>query len=197
MKLRISTRAHAKLKALGEDVMADIDRRLLAGEPASSIAAWLQVDLGKLKGTQPASAKKMLERYRETELRDKTMARIAGAQTTDSIKVVNRRLNAMDELEDMVRIQSGRLRKLLTHETHLPPGVLLNKSVNPEMRLLKEMMVDLGRLQLETGVLARASKTVTGTIVGDDGEVRHFEWTEEQEKMFNELAGAVGEAETA
>lgn len=196
MKLKISTRAHSKLKALGEEIMDEIDRRLLAGEPASSLAAWLQVDLGKLKGVQPASVKKMLERYRETELRDKTLARIAGVQATHSVKTVAVRLNAMDELEDMVRIQSGRLRKLLTQEEGLPNGVI-NKSVNPEMRLLKEMMVDLGRLQLETGILARASKTFKGTVTTEEGEVRHFEWTEEQEKLFNELAGASHEDQAA
>lgn len=196
MKLKISTRAHSKLKALGEEVMNEIDRRLLAGEPASSLAAWLQVDLGKLKDVQPASAKKMLERYRETELRDKTLARIAAVQTNDSIKTVSVRLNAMDELEDMVRIQSGRLRKLLTQEEGLPNGII-NKAVNPEMRLLKEMMVDLGRLQLETGVLARASKTFKGTVTTEEGEVRHFEWTEEQEKLFSELSEAVSEDQDA
>ena len=55
-----------------------------------------------------------------------------------------------------------------------------------EGRLLKEMLVELGRLQLETGVLARAPKKITAPS-DPNGGVQTFEWTQEQEALFNEL----------
>ena len=51
--------------------------------------------------------------------------------------------------------------------------------------LLKDMLVQLGHLQLETGYLARAARTVKGSVMA--GEVTEFEWTEEQEKLIQEL----------
>lgn len=182
----VASRAFKKLKALGSDRMAEIDSRLLSGEPCSTIAAWIQVDLGKCKDIKPASLKKMLERYRETELRQKTLARIANAQRGDSIKTINKRLNALEEMEEMVKIQRGRVDKILMREAKLPEGILLKDASN-EVRLLKDMLLDLGKLQLETGLLPRAAKTFRGSMVGSDGQVRHFEWTEEQEELFKTI----------
>jgi hypothetical protein len=183
MRAKSSTRAFKKLKSLGADRMNEVDARLLSGEPCSSIAAWIQVDLGKCKDIKPASLKKMLERYRETELRQKTLARIANAQRGDSIKTIQKRLNALDEMEDMVRVQRGRVEKILMREANLPEGMLLRDASN-ELRLLKDMLLDLGKIQLETGLLAKAPKTFRGSMVSSDGQVKHFEWTEEQEELF-------------
>lgn len=186
MKGKGPSRAFKKLKSLGEERMNDIDSRLLSGEPCSSIAAWIQVELGKCKDIKPASLKKMLERYRETELRQKMLSRIANAQRGDSIKTINKRLNALDEMEEMVRIQRGRVDKILMRESKLPDGILLKDASN-EVRLLKDMLLDLGKIQLETGLLPRATKTFKGTMVGADGQVREFEWTEEQEELFKRI----------
>ena len=61
------------------------------------------------------------------------------------------------------------------------------KNTTNEIRLLKDMLVDLGRVQMETGLLPRAAKTIKGTVTGADGQIKEFAWTEEQEELFKEI----------
>lgn len=185
-KVRVEGGAFGKLKSLGPELMAAIDTRLVAGETGKDIALWIQNDLGRLTDMKLPTLKKSLERYRASELRQKTIERIANVQRHQSTTQLVQRLNAMDELEEMAMIQRGRVEKLLVREAELPGGILLKDTSN-EIRLLKDMLVDLGRVQLETGVLARATKTVKGQMVGANGEMHNFEWTEEQEKMFQTI----------
>ena len=178
--------AFKALKALGDEKMQVIDERLLAGDSCALVVDLIQQEWGDLDDMSAASVKKMLERYRGSELREKTLARIAGAQKMSEISVINHRLNALDEMDNLVRLQRARVEKILVREADLPNGILL-KDASFEMRLLKDTLTDLGRLQLETGVLARAPKTVKGTITDSDGQVREFAWTEEQEELMRTL----------
>ena len=196
MKIKVKKAAFSTLRALGDEVMSRVDSRLLSGESATAIAHWIQHDLKLLTNVKEDSTRKMLERYRETDLRNRTIQRIMVAQSQVPLKTVERRLNAMDELEELVRIQRSRVDKVLMKETELPGGILL-KSASEEIKLLKEMLVDLGRQQLETGVIARASRTFKGQVTDANGEVKEFVWTEEQEKLFKELEGAGTLAEDA
>jgi hypothetical protein len=49
------------------------------------------------------------------------------------------------------------------------------------------MLVNLGNLQLETGYLHRAPKTIKGILAMKDGNEQAFSWTEEQAKLFKEV----------
>lgn len=189
MKLKIKGGAFKNLKMLGEEVMQQIDSRLLTGESTRTIAAWIQDDLGKLKDIQLLSLEKTLRRYRETELRNRTLERITQAQKGAAVSTVQKRLNALEELDELARLQRARIDKMLMREQDLPNGILL-KDTAGEMRLLKDTLTDLGRLQLETGLLVRAPKTVKGQLTRPDGTTETFEWTEEQEQMFRELEQA-------
>lgn len=193
MKAKPSQSALKRLQSLGPEVMDRIDSRLLAGDPAKQIVRWVQSELGQLTAVKEDTLKKALERYREHDLRKRTLERIANAQSGHNLTSVAKRLNAMDQLEEMVRHQRVRVDKLLARESQLPQGILLKDTTN-EIRLLKDMLVDLGRVQLETGLLPRASRTLRGQVVGADGEVKHFEWTEEQEELFREIEELEGHA---
>lgn len=182
-------RAFKKIRALGEDVVEVLDARLLEGESCLEMARWIQNDVGKLNDIKTESLKKMLERYRERELRRKTLERITNAQKNQSLAKIHKRLNAMETMAGLVEQQQLRVGRILAREDQLPSGLLL-KDANNEIRLLKDMLVDLGRLQLETGVLHRAPKKVMGSIM-KDGEEHTFEWTEAQERLFSELENHV------
>ena len=141
-----------RLESLGPEVMDRINSRMASGESPITVARWVQEDLQQLTDVKLETLKKALHRYLGGELRDKVMARIAAAQRGASQATVLKRLNAMDELEEMVRYQRGRVDKLLMREEQLPGGILLKDTTN-EIRLLKDMLVDLGRVQMETGLL--------------------------------------------
>jgi len=184
----------ARLRDLPEDVISKIDGKLTAGEPAREVAAWMQTEAKVLTDMKPDTLKKTLERYREGHLRNKVLARITEAHNAKAVKTVQKRLNSMDELEEMVVIQRTRVDKMLLMEKDKP---ILLKSTTDEIRLLKEMLVDLGRIQMETGVLPRATRKVTGMITTMEGEIAEFSWTEEQEQLYRELERVYAEQQAA
>lgn len=188
MKLKIRKDAYQNLKKLGPEVLAQIDSKLLTGDSALTVATWIQGELGQLTQLKPESLKKTLERYRRSELRNKTIERMAKAQTSDATTTIQKRFNALEEMTEMVKLQRARVDKLLLRESQLPGGLLL-KDTTTEISLLKGMLMDLGRIQLETGVLVRAPKTVKGSMTMPDGSTGEFAWTVEQEELFLELEG--------
>ena len=76
MKMKEHGGAYAALKALGDDVMAQIDAKLTAGESGGAVAKWLQEEMKLLTDDKRASLTRKLERYRGTELRNKVISRI-------------------------------------------------------------------------------------------------------------------------
>lgn len=186
------THAFGRLKELPPEMVSEVDRRLLAGEPASSVARWLQADEKRFTDLQLASLKKNLQRYSAVDLRDRVMSGLTGTNKHLTIKTLAKRLNAQDELEKLCDIQKGRVDRLLMKEAELGKAGIVLKTTSDEIRLLKENLVELGKLQLETGVLKRVPKSVSGQVMDPlSGEVRHFNWTEEQDHLYRELEGMV------
>jgi acyl-CoA reductase-like NAD-dependent aldehyde dehydrogenase len=183
--VNIKKPAYVALKTLGTDIVLQIDEKLIAGETGRMVADWLQKD-GLLKDVKREALIRMIERYRGTEVREKLVKRIADAQTGKSLITVARRATALEELEEIARIQRKRVDKMLALEDGKP---MLITATSNEIRMLKEILVDLGHMQLETGVIVRAPKTVKGVMTGRNGEEVAFSWTEEQAKLYQELEG--------
>lgn len=181
--------AFKALKELGADRMAAIDEMLTRGVVASQVASIIRDEWQLLGGIKHDSVKKMLERYRKSELRERIVAQIAGASEGVRASTLQKRASALDSLQELVDIQTGRFKKMLAREAQ---GPLLLKQVSDEGRLLKEMLVELGRLQLETGLLARAPKKVTGTVTDASGQVSNFQWTQEQDELFRSIESEQG-----
>ena len=176
--------AFKALKELGPERVAAIDEMLTRGIVATQVASIIRDEWKLMGGVKHESVKKMLERYRKSELRDRIVAKIAGATEGIRASTLQKRVSALDSLQELVDIQTGRFKKMLQREAQ---GPLLLKQVSDEGRLLKEMLVELGRLQLETGVLARAPKRITGSVTDSTGQVSNFEWTQEQDELFRSI----------
>lgn len=176
-----------RLHELGEEIVAQVDDMLLAGETPTKVARWLQGDLEVLTDLKESSIKKNLERYRSKDLKQRMVDETAERMMGKSASGLKRQLVALDEMTDAAALQKARVEKILVKEGQLPAGILL-KQASDEMRLYKEMLVELGKLQLETGVMRRAPKTITGQVVDPEtGASRQFQWTEEQEALFAQL----------
>ena len=176
--------AFAALKELGPEKVARIDEMLKKGIVTGQVATIIHDEWKVLTDVKHPTLKRMLERYRKGELRERIVAEIAGATEGTRTSTLQKRVNALDALDELVALQTARYKKMLVKEQ---AGPLLMKQVSDEGRLLKEMLVELGRLQLETGVLARAPKKVTGSVTDAAGQVSTFEWTTEQEELFKTL----------
>ena len=182
--MAVKGEAFKALKDLGKEKLGAIDEMLSKGIVASQVATIIRDDWQLLRDVKHESVKKMLERYRKFELRERIVHQIAGTNEGVRASTLAKRLNALDSLNELVEIQTGRFKKMLQREAQ---GPLLLKQVSDEGRLLKEMLVELGRLQLETGVLQRAAKKVVGSVTDSDGKVSNFEWTQEQDELFKVL----------
>lgn len=175
--------AFKRLNDLGVAIVEQVDKMLFAGTVPSQIAKWLHEDQKVLLDLKLGSIQKNLERYRDKVLPTKVKAELA--ETKVLTPAVKKKLLAIDALSDLVAIQMGRLDKVLVKENGSP---FLMKSASDEGRLLKEMLIELGKLQLETGVMKKAPKTFSGsTFDPSTGEVKQFSWTEEQEQMFKTI----------
>jgi hypothetical protein len=190
MKLKVNPTSHKKVKSLPADILMQVDSKLLSGESGLDVAKWLKDECKLCADEDLYNLKKNLERYRQGELRARTIERIATAQKTDSTTTIAKRMNAMEEMQELAIQQRARLDRMLMKESELPNGILL-KDATREVAMMKDLLVDLGRLQLETGLLARAPKSFKGSITDPSGVVTQFEWTEEQEKLFAELEGVL------
>lgn len=186
--------AFGLIKALGEDVMAEIDTRLMDGESGYKVAAWLQDERKMLTGVKPDTIRKTIERYRQKELREKTFKRISEIHKNVSFGTIATRINALSSLEEITLVQRARVGKMLALEEGKP---MVIGATSDEIKLLRDLLSDLARLQLETGVLNRANKTVKGQYTDEKGETKTFEWTEAQEKLLQELVGVPDATEAA
>jgi hypothetical protein len=183
MKHSGSGRAHLKLKSIGSELLHEVDEKLKFGTSSYDVCEFLH-ERGVLLDVKADSLRKMFDRYRKTELRDKTIAALTQAQRNSGTVSVVKRLHAIDELEELCRIQHARLTKVLGQEQKAP---LLIKSVGEEASRLQSMLGDLARLQLETGLIQRAPKKVFGTMTTPDGKPHEFSWTEEFDRLNEEL----------
>lgn len=176
-----------KLHDLGPEIVSQVDDMLLSGETPTKVARWLQADLGLLGDLKESSLKKNLERYRSKDLRERVVNDLADRATGKSVAGLKKQIIALDEMTELAEIQRGRLQRIIMKESQLPQGILL-KQASDEARLMKEVLVELGKLQLETGVMRRAPKTVSGQVVDPEtGASRQFTWTEEQEDLYRQL----------
>lgn len=178
----------ASFDTVPEEVLSEIDTRLLSGDGGTAIAKWLQEEVGLLPDEKQGSIKKSLERYRARDLRQRLIAQVSSANKHSSLAKVHGKLNALDNLASLIEAQQLRVGKMLKREENLPAGMILGDTKH-EMRLLKDMLMELGRLQLETGIIKRAPRSVTGTMT-HNGEEVEFSWTEEQEKLYTQLEGS-------
>ena len=185
--------AFKRLYAFDEERIEQVNEMLSKGLPASQVAQVIQSEWGLLADLKPDSVKKMLERYRKTDLRECILAQVAGVTEGMHTTTLAKRVSALEELTDLATVQKGRYQKAVQLEGGKP---LLLKQATEEGRLLKEILVELGRLQLDTGVLARVPRRITGQVIDEGGRVRQFEWTEEQEALYREIdAGRLAHAE--
>jgi hypothetical protein len=179
--------AFQKIQSLPGKRREQLDDMLLKGIVASEATRIIQAEWKIWLDEKPATIKKRLERYRSSELKKRLVEQVAGATGGLRAATLAQRINAMDELEVLVGQQKVRFSKILQVESKSDSFLL--KSATDEGRLLKEMLVELGRLQLETGVLHRAPKKVTGKLTDGNGVEQIFEWTQEQEELFQSIDG--------
>jgi predicted transcriptional regulator len=182
---------HEHVRTLPPERIEELDRALKRGEPAGAMADRVQNEWGLKKDVKRDTLVRAINRYRLDVVAGGEVARLVEDKTPTQIAVIANKIDVMQELVDLVVRQRERLVKLYTTEKPMQ-GVLLSQ-MNEAQRDMAVMLDKLARLQLETGIMPRAPRTLTGETVDEDGRVTRFRLDEDWGKL---LEMARGDADT-
>ncbi len=175
---------YAPIVSLGEERVNRIREMMIGGESISNIVRTIQSEWQSLTDMTEVALHKMLSRYRMSQVKPAQKQEIAQIIEAKKAPALRKSLNAINELEDAVALQAVRVKKWLAQESQMSLPI---KDAREDLRLLKDMLRDLGMLQLETGILKRAPKTTLGQFFGVDGQAGAFVLTEAWEQAMQEL----------
>jgi hypothetical protein len=166
---------------LGTEKTALVKNLLLQGESINDLVKRIQDEWGLMTDKKPATVQTMLYRFSRGIVKKETVRRVIDTVTASK----HVRVTTLTELAGLCEKQKKRLEKALTMESK---GPMLLSMVSNEFRLMKDMLRDLALLQIETGILPRAPKTIAGMISDPStGKVTNFAWMEGDESLLDAL----------
>ena len=180
--------AFQRIYSLGDERVDELKERLSSGESPNQLAELVQGVWGQCLDTSDKALSRQLARFRKDVVNRELVESIqeeAGGQ----VHKLRQRLDVMEELTDACLIQKDRMLKVYGKEKQ---GPLLMSQVSSEIKTYKDLLCALGSLQLETGLMRRAPKTVTGVLaqeVRDEHQrgVLAIRWTEETEAALRDI----------
>ena len=168
--------------------MAEIDQRLRKGEFPGAVAAWIQDDLQLLAELEARHAEEDPAALPRTGApATRVLEELTDASKGRSVAAVAQRLNAMDELEDLAAEAEGPGREAADARGADAAAASCSTDTKHEIRLLSDMLVDLGRHADGDRPDRPRAADVDGTLTNPDGSVTEFDWTEDQEELFKEI----------
>lgn len=172
---------NVQLSQLSAEEFASVKQLLISGESPARVAKIIQTEFKKCLGITQPGLVRAIYRYRKDVLADETKKEIAKAVLGKSGEEYRKMFNAIDELSDLCVIQRTRVHKLYQQETK---GPLLMGQVSKEVVTLANALRDLAYLQFEAGILVRVPRSARGVMVGSNGQVSAFDWTEEDARIL-------------
>jgi hypothetical protein len=166
---------------LGPERAAELKSLLLQGKPVRELVPIVQNEWKLFEDKKPGTVQTMLYRYSRGVVKQEAVARVLAAASSSK----HVRVTSLEELQDLCEKQKRRLGRALELEEKMN-GVLTDQATN-QIRLLSDMLKNLALLQLETGLLPRAPKTVKGMMMGGDGQITQFGWVENDDALLDQL----------
>lgn len=162
---------------LDERILDDLDSRLIAQtDSVSKTARWLQETLGLFPKLTHKNLHNNLCRYRDNDLAQKALTRVKEMTHGLLSRHLIDRVDVLIELESLTTAQRLRVVSALSKESG---GGIPLKFVTDQIQVFQKLLTDFANLQLELGVIQRAPKSVTGSVVDEAGKVSLFSWLEE------------------
>lgn len=182
------TTAYLRLRGLGPERMSTIEYRLLRGDGPTAVARLIQDEWKEYTDVKEATLIKQLVRYTESELANQMALHKDepdSEKRQELITKLDEQLSVVDEMAALVKVQKDRLEKGLKFEKKMPT---LSSHVNTEVRLLKDTLKDLAHVQLETGILHRASHKVDARVTHESAEqgYRRLEMEQEEQEQVSQ-----------
>jgi len=177
-----------------EERLADLDALLFEGKGVHAIATIIQKEWGFYRGKAAKTVSRHIQQYQESDLGKSRMAELEAQEEKVLEQRFDRRVDVMRELEDLMLMQKDRLSKLYEKEKVMPSGLNL-KQIDTMIRDLANTGTQLAKLQMATGVIAKAPTKVTGVVTDPEGTRHPFSWTTATESLFQRINEIDGQAE--
>jgi hypothetical protein len=163
--VKVGEQSVSRLHRLGDTRLALVDDLLIKGSSSHEIATIIQEEWHENTDVSHDAVRKLLDRYRAKVLAPRIAAFVQKSAeegvTAIEIKRVRDRLDVLSELVVLFRAQRRRLGRIL-QDPKL--AKVPSKAVCTEMDVAVRMLKEIGSIQMETGVLRRAPKQLTGTL---------------------------------
>lgn len=190
---------HKQLKSLPEERLRTVEQMMRRGDAAEEIATTIQ-KWGHLVQMKVPALRQAVIRYRTDIVRDQINELLNGKDLLDKATGLAKKLDALDEMMSLYYVQRARIQKLMLMEDELPALSLLtsHEALKEELGLANQMLKEISRLQLETGIMRRAPKSISVSPPDENGVVT-YRVTEESIhalEMFMNEAGRYDVADT-
>jgi hypothetical protein len=181
----MATGKYQPLFDLGEEAILLIEREIRMGQPYAEIARKLQ-QAGQLKELKPRKLSRLLQGYHVDVMDRAMMKRIDGLGIT-AVARTAAKLNVEDELMNIVAVQRSRVENAMEAAAKTP-GLLVEQH-GREYERYHKMLLGTVQVQMELGIIAKASKKITGQLIRDKHNPNRvaFELTEETVKAAEEV----------
>lgn len=176
--------AYKRFIDMGTERQLALDQLLHQDKPFTDIVKILQGEWGEFLDVKPDTLNKNLQRYKAKYLiprwqnaQAKVAAGVVGNEKefAASAKRMRGKLDVMDCYEELIDIQRDRILKVYEREKKMPDGIVLD-SLNKLFRDYSNSLNQYSNLQMETGVVKRAPKVITGQLgIGETTETPTFE----------------------
>jgi hypothetical protein len=168
----------ASVQNLSGPHRAALDSFLIADHPVDKLVKIILEDWKEFPGATPDAVRRMLFRYKKKMILPK-QAKLAAKHSSNKglqalvseLTLLEKRLDPVMELEDLVMQQKTRLLKMAQTEDKAPT---LLEAQTKNIALMGQLLTQLANLQLEVGVLVRVPKKAQVTTFEISEEERRF-----------------------
>lgn len=170
--------AYSRFEELGAERLGALEQMLMKGMGFSDIVRVIHNEWELWQEVKANTLVKQLGRYRDKYLvprwqhmEKKVATRAIGqdAQSAGVRREMVERLNVMDRLEEVSEIQRKRILKMAKRESEMP---VVTDALTKLFKDYQQGLGQIAHLQLETGILKRAPKVMTGQFGLSDGDGR-------------------------
>lgn len=178
---------YARILGLGNERVTEMKRMLRTGSSVMEVVRVIREEWNECLDISEASLQRQVARWRKKRVMPEVKEDIL--KEVDNVFKTAKNLDLISEYDDLLERQKARLMKVASKEEKSP---MLLGVVTKEIQVFQSLLKDVAQLHLETGLLKRAPKTITGMIAGEILEEQTrgavmFRLTEEVEQRLKQV----------
>lgn len=163
---------HKVILSLAKDKLEDVETALRSGKTGADVAKIIQNDWKLLPHVSYTNLVRYINRYKSEEIDEKLVEAIFGGKTENQLVKTAKGMDVLEEMLTLATIQRQRVAKVFTAEKNM--SHMITDQTSRVIRDYSDLLEQIAKLQLETGILKRAPKIVAGQIENSDGSVSRY-----------------------